>query len=225
MQDLNHRLVRQWLPRFVIFSLLVVSISGCLAVPWVMVGSKAFEEKEPTGDVLKQLQQETAPYLKKGSGTIAGVVTIVANGNTMVAGAGAGVFLTPATTWANWRLQHFVIEDNEVPEKSQAQLAWLTKTDAQGRFDFTDLPPGQYLLLSQVFLAGGSDVAYARVQLGAGEKAEVNVTRVVDAHADWRPSVQPRPLRFAKERHTLDPAGISCTASIDVINVQRERAM
>jgi hypothetical protein len=135
----------------------------------------------------QEIQQDTAPYQLKGSGSISGVVTIDTARGTLVAGEGTQVGLTPATRDAVARFQEYVVEKNELPENRQAQLLWFARTDAAGRFRFDGLPPGDYLLASRTSWSPSGDssgnrseVTYARVQLGAGEQANVTVTRRVE---------------------------------------------
>jgi hypothetical protein len=133
---------------------------------------------------LRPHQAETAPYLEKGSASISGVVTIDTGHGQVTAPVRTQVFLTPATTMSNQRLQEYAIEKNELPEERESQLVLLTRTDAQGRFRFVGLAAGEYIVASRVDWnpAGGStvtraDVAYARVRLADGESANVSVTR------------------------------------------------
>ncbi len=135
---------------------------------------------------LHQHQGETAPYLEKGSASISGVVTIDTGQTQITAPASTRVYLTPATTLSNERLQDYAIEKNALPEERESQLVTFGRTNAQGGFRFVGLAPGDYILVSEVHWvpAGGpaltrSDVAYARVRLSAGESATVAVTRRV----------------------------------------------
>ena len=137
---------------------------------------------------LRPHQAETAPYLEKGSASISGVVTIDTGQGEITARVGTQVYLTPATTLSNQRLQEYVIGKNELPDDRESQLVVLSRTDAQGRFRFGGLAPGEYIIASRVDWspAGGStvnraDVAYARVRLSAGESVTVSVTRQLAA--------------------------------------------
>jgi hypothetical protein len=155
------------------------SSTGCIA-------ALALQDSGPSGDELRQLQEESAPYQKRGSGSISGLVTLETPRGQLTAPPGTQVYLTPATTYALQRLQKYAIEKNELPEKRESQLMWFASTDAEGRFRFTELPPGDYILASRVLwspssTAGDSraEVAYARVHLAAGESITVMVTRSV----------------------------------------------
>lgn len=136
---------------------------------------------------LRPHQAETAPYLAKGSAAISGVVTLDTGQGQITARVGTQVYLTPATTLSNQRLQEYIIGKNQLPA-DRSQLVVLTRTDSQGRFRFAGLAAGEYIVTSRVDWspAGGStvnraDVAYARVLVAAGEMATVSVTRQVAA--------------------------------------------
>src|SRR5262245_9118379 len=91
-----------------------------------------------------------------------------------------------ATTDSASRFQEFVVQKNELPDRRQAEIVWFAKTDAGGRFKFEDLPAGEYFLASPVaWSPSGSsrganqEVAYAHLTLGAGQQAEITVTRPI----------------------------------------------
>lgn len=135
----------------------------------------------------EQIAAETAPYLQKGSGRIAGVVRIETDYGAFIASRNTTVALTPATTIAKERFEKYVVEDNELPAQRKAELVLFTRTNAAGRFHFENLPPGEYLIASPVrWSPTGSDdkahteVPYARVTLGEGEQADIVVTRPVE---------------------------------------------
>lgn len=159
--------------------LLTATTTGCVGA---LIATRP---KGPSGEELDQLQRETAPYLAKGSASISGVVTLEVGSQRMVAPGNLQVYLTPATTYASSRLQEYVIEKDTLPETRESQLVLLTRTDANGQFQFQGLAAGDYLLACDVpWLPAGSsagrmDVAYARVHVGAGETATANVTRQI----------------------------------------------
>lgn len=138
-------------------------------------------------DERQQIAAETAPYLAKGTGSIAGVVRLDTDYGSFVASRNTQVALTPATTIARERFEEYVVEDNELPARRKAEMVLFTQTNAAGRFHFENLPPGDYLLASAVRWSPtgkGEDahdaVAYARVHLSDGEHADVVVTRPVE---------------------------------------------
>jgi hypothetical protein len=140
----------------------------------------------PADDERRQIHHESTQYRQKGSGSISGIVAIETGSGRATAPSGTLVYLTPATSSVNARLQEYGIEKNELPEDRFAEVLWMNRTDAQGRVRFDNLPPGEYVLVSQVAWrppsdpAGSrSDVAYARVRLAPGENIAVTVSRRV----------------------------------------------
>jgi hypothetical protein len=138
-------------------------------------------------DERAQINDETAPYLQKGSGTITGTVRLDTDYGVFVAGRNTEVVLTPATTIAQRRFEEDIVADYEMPASRKAELVLFARTDAAGRLRFESLPPGQYLIASPVRWSptGRGDDAYfdvphARVTLADGEHADVVVTRAVE---------------------------------------------
>jgi hypothetical protein len=157
---------------------------GC--TPSIMIASGAMSDQAPSGDTLSQLQQESAPYRRKGTGVIAGQVFVTTEHGPVYASPGTTVLLAPDTEYSNVRFQKFVVEGNEVPPAVRAAVAWMTKTKADGEFMFRDLPGGTYLVASQVFWTppgadeARSDIPYARLQLAEGASVTTEVTRPAD---------------------------------------------
>jgi hypothetical protein len=138
-------------------------------------------------DERQQLAEETAPYLQKGSGSIAGVVRVDTDYGPFVAGRNTQVVLRPATTIACAAFEEDVVEANELPAPRKTELVLVATTNAAGHFRFDHLPPGRYLLASAVRWSptgrgdeARAEVTYARVTLGDGDHAEVVVTRAVE---------------------------------------------
>ncbi|HZR82977.1 MAG TPA: hypothetical protein VFD92_17910 [Candidatus Binatia bacterium] len=181
---------RRGVARVLAAALVGVSLAGCLAVPPVLLTQRALSDKEPSGDELKQLQQESAPYQKKGRGVVTGMVAMQAGTQQIPAPAGTTVYLTPVTTYATARLQKYAVEENELPAKANAQIAWIGRTEEGGVFRFQDLPAGSYYIVSQMFWTPPwdpgkprGDVAYTMIQLAPGENAYTVVTRPAPAPA------------------------------------------
>jgi hypothetical protein len=138
-----------------------------------------------------QLMKESAPYRKAGTATIAGQVTLDTTRGRVVAGEGTRVVLTPATAFARAQYQRYAVELDQEPPRVGEQIAWTATTDAEGRFSFGSLPPGDYLLTSPVgwrelgpATVMRTDVAVATVTVAAGGTAQVSVTRSVKYQLD-----------------------------------------
>src|SRR5690606_19332849 len=93
-----------------------------------------------------------------------------------IPGAEEEVYLTPVTTWAEGRVVD-VLASNEIPDADEraAEVWWVERADAEGRFAFRELVDGEYFLLSKIAYAVGGDaderIAFARVKVGPGETA------------------------------------------------------
>ena len=92
--------------------------------------------------------------------------------------------MVPATLFAEQRLEQYVIKKNEFPPELQSQVKWSTRTDTDGRFVFRELPPGTYLIASEIAYVNSRDkaataIAWAEVELGEGETKTTFVTRTI----------------------------------------------
>jgi hypothetical protein len=139
-------------------------------------------DQAPTGDTLRQLQDESAPYRARGSGAVHGHVSVQTPAGAVAARAGSRVLLLPATDYAAVRFAAFVIEDDTLPPAVRAAAIAQANVDAQGDFTLENLPPGSYLIASELFWtapdgASRSAVPYARFDLADGVRVEVAVTR------------------------------------------------
>jgi hypothetical protein len=156
-----------------------VAVAGCAAL--------FVPDDSPSDAERKQIETESAPYTQKGTGSIVGVVSLDTPSGRYLANRGAQVYLTPATTSSLARLQEYGIEKDQLPPSRHADVVWMTTTDSQGRFQFDQLPPGEYIAVcSLTWVPSGNsndvknDIAYARFKLGPGEHATVEVTRRAD---------------------------------------------
>lgn len=158
-------------------------LAGC--TPSAVIAYRAMSDQEPTGDTLRQLQQESLPYRKKGAGVVTGQVFLTTANGQLVPPADTQVLVAPATEYSIVRFNKFVVEDNEFPPAIRAAVVWHVRTDAQGRFQLQQLPAGSYLVGSEVFWtppgrSARAEIPYARFDLPAGGTAEIAVTRTVD---------------------------------------------
>jgi len=152
--------------------LLLAAVVGCAAKP-----NRAQEEL---------IDQQSSPYRQRGTASIAGRAFLTAPDGRQIPAGSEQVFLTPVTTWAESRVPE-VVKANKIPmgDDRAAQVWWTTRADTTGAFSFEDLAPGEYFVLCSIsFSAGGQAmerVAYARVMLGPGQVADVQVTRQLGA--------------------------------------------
>jgi len=168
------------------FALLAAALLAAACTPPVTT-RHGISDQAPDGEALRQLQEEMAPYRKRGAGVVTGHVSIRGPAGEVAARAGSRVLLAPATSYAVLRFESFVVADNELPPAVRAAAVKHGNTDAQGNFTLRDLPPGGYLIASEMFWtspdgASRSDVPFARFEIHEGATTvEVAVTRSVSA--------------------------------------------
>jgi hypothetical protein len=151
--------------RCVWFGLLFVAslVSGC--------SSSATPER-------KLQAAETAPYLRGGTASIDGRVVLRTTAGERPASIDTRVYMTPATTAALKRYQKYV-RQTEAPGSAGVGALVGSADRRQGRFQFSDLAAGDYILVSEVVWAapGRSEpvqtLAHARVSVPAGAKVPV----------------------------------------------------
>lgn len=135
--------------------------------------------------VLSAASEEYAPFTRPGTAKLTGQAFLTTRGGDVKLGAGRSVTLDPLTTYSrSWyrRAGRSVEQFSAMPPSPLFATARRTTTgDAEGRFDFTGLPPGEYLVRSVVTweVPGASGlerqggVVAAVVAIGEGEAKNV----------------------------------------------------
>lgn len=128
---------------------------------------------------------EYSALAKEGTGVLRGQVFAKTRGGEVKKGAGNPVVMLPATKYGDQRYQEEFIRNkasthNEDPRYVQYSRTKIT--DGEGKFEFTNVPPGKYYLISHVTWespssSGGLELQGGRV-LG---KFEVKNGVVTDA--------------------------------------------
>jgi hypothetical protein len=97
---------------------------------------------------------EYAPFRQKGTAVVEGQAFLTTRGGDVKKGAGRLVTLDPATTYSQeWysRFGNRYAQFDAVPGDSLfARARRTTVADADGRFRFTDLAPGRYIVRTTV---------------------------------------------------------------------------
>ena len=166
-----------------VLGLLLLAQSAC--TPAVTGLVYAGSDKGPTEEQKLLIDEELAQYRHRGESAITGRVFLETPRGEIV-GVNRPVHLTPATEYAKALAQKQVVEGNQMIDRKAEGVWWTTKAGRDGRFVFSWLPAGDYLVLSQIAWSpdGGTsaeeDVAYALVRVGEREHIDVVVKRKVD---------------------------------------------
>lgn len=103
-------------------------------------------------------EAEYLPYLQAGTHAIAGQAFLVQRGGNAIKAAGRTVTLDPATSVGNdwWEKAGKTYADrlSRPASPAFAKARRTTVADADGRFRFTQLPPGNYWLRTEVTWEG-----------------------------------------------------------------------
>jgi hypothetical protein len=76
--------------------------------------------------------------------------------------------------WAEGPTDQVKLVLKGAPETPQAHLQWIARTDADGRFDFTGIPAGSYMLTNRVW---GSPTWRLEVSVRAGERVSLDLSQ------------------------------------------------
>ena len=139
-------------------------------------------------------EADYAPYLSQGTATIAGEVTAKMRAGDISNGAESFVYLVPVTPYSTEWFEHAMVSSHSISGTDPRSLraARSTVVGADGRFQFSNLPAGDYYLSCTItrsipplrigrfrLVSPSTDRVdtYARVTVQAGAQAQVRVTR------------------------------------------------
>jgi len=139
-------------------------------------------------------EADYAPYLRAGTATIAGAVSAKMQAGDVSNGAESFVYLVPVTPYSMEWFEHAMISSHSISGTDPRSLraARSTVVGSDGRFQFSNLPAGDYYLsctitrsipplrIGRFRLVSPSTErvnAYARISVQSGEQTQVIVTR------------------------------------------------
>ena len=154
----------------------------CLLVAAMLCGCAAITPPPKWNPSTAATEAEYQPYLVQGTAVISGQAFLTQRGGGVVKAAGKSVTLDPATSIGNewWEKAGRVwIQRGQFPPSSNFYKARReTVADAEGRFKFSDLPAGKYILRTEVTWEVGDlpiqgGVVGTTCEVKAGKNAEV----------------------------------------------------
>lgn len=168
--------------KFSLLVLLIGILSGCVA-------------PRPAAPRLVPLNtEEYARYRGTGTAVIYGEAFLRTRGGNVKKGTGSKVFMNPVTTYSTEWFERQVIGGQLLEAADERARPYLRETiaDSDGRFEFIDLPAGDYYLVSPIFwevpqqntfnpadvyMTDTGGFAHTRVTVAPGERKRVVVTR------------------------------------------------
>ena len=164
-------------------ALLAGLVGGCVPSP--------YDHKTPLREA------DYVAYLGEGTATIWGEVSVKMRAGDINNGTESSLYLIPVTAYSTEWLEHYIMGGHAIngPDPRSLRVARVTVVGRNGRFQFRNLPAGDYYLsctitrelpslrMGRITFARPSTErieAYARVTVGAGEHRQVMVTRPPD---------------------------------------------
>lgn len=161
---------------------LVLLVAGCTGVHLMKTAPDRFRPMT-SADSLAYL-----PYLQAGNATIAGQAFRTTQGGDVKYAAGRTVMLDPITDYSKEYFAAIVTYGGHwyaTPKSSEtfSRARRTTTADAEGRFSFAAVPPGEYLVRTEVNWVGSGvtdeseGVIGATVRVAPGETKTLVVSR------------------------------------------------
>ena len=120
---------------------LIAALVGCAAPPPATFSPFAFDEAD------------YAALPTSGTGIIRGQVFSKTVGGDIKKGAGENVVIFPATKYGTQRYQEQVLGGklaDSAPDSRYSKNVFVKISDGDGKFEFTEIPPGKYYIVSRV---------------------------------------------------------------------------
>ena len=99
--------------------------------------------------------EEHAPYMTKGTGSVSGEAFLKTAGGDVRYAAGEPILLIPATLYGREFFLVDILKSQELVSPAldhrMPQAVRTVRADSKGRFTFTDLPMGTYVLYTSIY--------------------------------------------------------------------------
>lgn len=120
----------------------------CLAI----VAGCVAPTKMPAVERIEFPIEEYSALPASGTGVVEGQAFLKTRGGDVKTAAGSVVLLNPVTSYSNqWYEINYILQKPLTEADPRLQKYETTKTaDAEGRFKFTNVPPGEYYVVSKV---------------------------------------------------------------------------
>lgn len=135
---------------------------------------------------------EYAPFRQSGQGMITGQAFLTTRGGDVKVAAGRQVTLDPATAYSRaWYEEYGRVSDQMPPAPEFAAARRTTVADAEGRFRFSNLPSGSYIVRTSVTWETGSGSAGLQGGIVSDVVAVTGDTREVILNQTYSPPGPP----------------------------------
>lgn len=119
-----------------------------------------------------------------GAATVYGEAFRRTLGGDTITAAGSEVMLNPVTSYSEWWYEHAYLKRRPVdpPDPRINDYCLRYTAGADGDFEFTNVPAGDYFLTASIYWSGGQYTTYGgpivkRITLRPGERKRVILTR------------------------------------------------
>jgi hypothetical protein len=134
------------------------------------------------------VEAEYAPYNIPGTGKVVGQTFLKTRGGDVKYGAGNIVYMNPVTSYSTeWFESIKQLTRLEDPDPRTNKYNLQTMADGEGRFEFDNLPAGEYYIMCNIFwevpsgrhgyMKTTGNPAYSRVKVENGKTTKTIVTR------------------------------------------------
>ncbi|MGH7243614.1 MAG: carboxypeptidase-like regulatory domain-containing protein [Phycisphaerales bacterium] len=129
-------------------------------------------------------EADYTPFAGVGTGRIEGQAFATTRGGLVIKAAGREVHAVPKTTYSEEIIQRLFVGNDPPTSTDPASKKFTRRTmaDADGRFEFSNLPPGEYYVTCRIVweYSSGNETggnAYTLVTVQNGQTTKALVTR------------------------------------------------